>query len=448
MPYIPTTDAEKAEMLAAIGVSSIDELFEDIPEQVRFRGKLNLPPGMTESEVMRHLASLAAKNADLDTYTCFLGAGAYDHLIPAAVENIVSRNEFVTAYTPYQAEISQGVLQTIYEYQSLICAITGLDVANASMYDGASSMAEACIMALAATDRTKVVMSGSIHPAYRKVTETYLQHQGAELVTIPATQGRTDMAALADAVDGQTAAVVVQHPNAFGVLEETHRIGQITKRHDALYIAVVDPISLGILQPPSAYGADIAVGEGQSLGNPVSFGGPFLGFLAARKELVRLIPGRIVGRTVDKQGREGFVLTLQTREQHIRRERATSNICTNQALNALTATVYLCLVGKTGFRRIAELCLQKAHYAYEQLCRIPGWESPWQVPFFKEFALRSPVDVFKLNEALLEHKIIGGFPLEQWDDSLANVVLICVTEARTRSEIDAFVAAVREICAK
>ena len=382
MPYIPTTDAERAEMLAAIGVSSIDELFEDIPESVRFRGKLNLPSGMTESEVMRHLASLAAKNADLDTYTSFLGAGAYDHLIPAAVENIVARNEFVTAYTPYQAEISQGVLQTIYEYQSLICAITELDVANASMYDGASSVAEACIMALAAADRPKVVCPEAFIPHIARSPKRTCSIKVPNC-NRPGTQGRTDMAALADAIDGQTAAVVVQHPNAFGALEETHRIGQLAKQHGALYIAVVDPISLGILEPPGAYGADIAVGEGQSLGNPVSFGGPYLGFLAARKELVRQVPGRIVGRTVDQQGREGFVLTLQTREQHIRRERATSNICTNQALNALTATVYMCLVGKAGFRRIAELCLQKAHYAYEQLCRIPGWEPPWQVPFLR-----------------------------------------------------------------
>lgn len=448
MPYIPTTEAERAAMLQAIGVESVDELFSDIPEAIRFQGWLDLPEAMSEADLQRHLRRLASRNADLDRYICFLGAGAYDHLIPAALENLVARNEFVTAYTPYQAEISQGVLQTIYEFQSLICRLTGLDVANASMYDGASAVAEACIMAAAATDRPKVILSGSMHPEYIQVTQTYLSHQNVEVKTIPVTQGLTDMRLLEASVDEQTAAVVVQHPNAYGVFEKPERVAAIAKAKGALFISVVDPISLGILKSPGEYGADIAVGEGQPLGIPLSFGGPYLGFLAARKELVRRMPGRIVGRTVDAQGRPGYVLTLQTREQHIRRQRATSNICTNQALMALRATVYLSLLGRHGLRRVAELALQKARYAYERLCEIPGWTPPWREPFFKEFVLRAPVNVNELNRFLFERGIIGGFPLENWKGSLAGTVLFCVTEARTREEIDTLVDAVREFTTK
>lgn len=447
MPYIPTTQAEREAMLRTIGVGSVDDLFSDIPEALRFRGELHLPAGKSEPEVAAYMGELAGQNVDLDRYACFLGAGAYDHLVPAALHSVISRNEFVTAYTPYQAEMSQGVLQTVYEYQSLICLLTGLDVANASMYDGGSAVAEAGIMAVAAKDRPNVVMAGTVHPEYRRVTQTYLSHQGVEVRIAPQKGAYADMEALADLIDGQTAGVFAQQPNTFGAIEDMAHISRLAKAHDALFIAVVDPISLGILKAPASYGADIAVGEGQSLGNPISFGGPYLGFLAAKDELIRRVPGRIVGRTVDNQGRPGFVLTLQTREQHIKRERATSNICTNQALNALTAAVYLSLVGKEGLRRIAELCVQKANYAYQRLQALPGWEAPWRAPFFKEFVLQGPVSVEELNRGLLKHRIVGGFPVERWAPSLTHGVLFCVTEARTRAEIDRLVDAVAELSA-
>lgn len=448
MPYIPTTDAERAEMLKVIGVSSTAELFDDIPDSLRFRGRLNLPQALSEAETLRHLKELAARNVTTDEYVTFLGAGAYDHLIPAAVDHILARGEFQTAYTPYQAEISQGVLQAMYEYQSLICMLTGLDVANASLYDGASGVGEACIMAVAATGRGNVVLSAGLHPDYRLVAETYLKHQGIEVRVAPLRDGYSDPEAIGDLVDENTAAVCVQQPNAFGLIEDMAPFGKLAKAAGALFVSVVDPISLAVLKPPAAYGADIAVGEGQPLGVPMSFGGPYVGFIAAREGLLRRLPGRIVGKTTDSEGRRGFVLTLQAREQHIRRERATSNICTNQALIALRATVYLALLGKQGLRQVAVQCIQKAAYAYKRLLELPGWSAPFSGKFFKEFVVRPPIDPVELNEALLQERIIGGLPLGRWDATLADSVLLCVTEARTREQIDHLVTAAERIVAE
>lgn len=446
MDFVPMTDAEREAMLARIGVKSVEELFADIPEQARLDRPLDLPPAMSEAELVAHMRLLAARNADLDRYACFLGGGAYDHLIPSVVRHILGRSEFYTAYTPYQAEVSQGVLQTIFEYQTLVCQLTGLDVANASMYDGASAAAEAALMATAHTGRRRVVVSAAVHPEYRQVMATYLVNQDLALDTVPWRMGVTNLEALEQAVGADTAAVVLQNPNFFGSIEEMDAAAAIAHKSGALFVAVVDPISLGILAPPGEYGADIAVGEGQGLGNAISFGGPYLGFFAARRDLIRRMPGRIVGITRDVEGRRGFVLTLQTREQHIRRERATSNICTNQALNALAATVYLAMLGRQGIRRVGELCVQKSHYAFEALTRIPGIRPVWDVPFFKEFVVEMDGEIAEILTRLWqEYSIIGGLPLGRFYENLDRAVLWCVTEARTREEIDRLAAALAQL---
>jgi len=437
LAYSPMTEADKQAMLSVIGVQSADELFADIPESIRLQRPLNLPKGMAEAEVRRHLEALAARNADVTRYTCFLGAGAYEHLIPAALGPLVSRSEFYTSYTPYQPEITQGVLQATYEYQTHIAQLTGMDMANASIYDGATALAEACLVACAHTGREKVLVPTTVHPEYRQVVHTYLRHQRLQVVEVPYDQGATDLERLAALLDDQTAGVVVQQPNFFGVLEDPRAFARLAEKHGALLIAcTTDPLTLGLLEPPGAYGAHIAVGEGQPLGSPLSFGGPYLGFFAARDELVRRIPGRIVGATVDRDGNTGYVLTLQTREQHIRRERATSNICTNQALNALTAAVYLTLLGKQGVRDVAYQCLQKAHYAYRRITSLPGFAPAWERPFFHEFVVRTTADPEELTRRLLDYQIIGGLPLGRFYPELADCILFCVTEARTKEEID------------
>lgn len=436
------TEADKEAMLKVIGVASVDELFADIPESIRMTEPLNIPKGMAEAEVRRHVADLAGKNADLGRYTCFLGAGAYDHLIPAAVGALVSRSEFYTSYTPYQPEITQGVLQATYEYQTLIAQLTGMDLANASIYDGATALAEAALVACNHTRREKVLIPRTVHPEYRQVVHTYLRHQNLQIVEVPHKDGATDMERLADMVDDTVAAVVVQQPNFFGTLEEAHAFGRLADKHGALLIAcITDPLTLGVLEAPGAYGAHIAVGEGQPLGNPLSFGGPYLGFFAAKDELVRRIPGRIVGATVDRDGATGYVLTLQTREQHIRRERATSNICTNQGLNALTAAVYLTLLGKQGVRDVAYQSLQKAHYTQRAVTALPGFSPAWERPFFHEFVVRTGADPEELVQRLLDYQIIGGLPLGRFYPELSDAMLFCVTEARTKDEIDRLVTA-------
>ncbi|MBI5180019.1 MAG: aminomethyl-transferring glycine dehydrogenase subunit GcvPA [Nitrospirae bacterium] len=443
MGYVPNTEKDRKEMLRTIGVDDIEKLLTDIPEEIRLKKELNLPSPLSENELKKELLVLSEKNADLLHYTSFLGAGAYDHYIPSVVEHMVSRSEFYTAYTPYQAEASQGMLQSIYEFQSMICELTGMDVANASMYDGTSATAEAAMMALRITKRKEVIVSSALHPNYRTVLKTYLQGIGISIKEIPIKNGVTDIDTLS--ISDNTAAVIIQQPNFFGCIEELSAISAITKKFGSLFVVSVDPISMGILKSPGEFGADIVVGEGQSLGNSLSFGGPYLGFFATRKEHVRQMPGRLVGATVDAEGKRGYCLTLQTREQHIKRERATSNICTNQALCALAATVYLSVIGKEGLRKAAGLCLQKAHYSQREITKIKGFSSPFSASFFKEFVIKIPVSAEKILKELLKEKIIGGFDIGNYYPELKDHLLICVTEKRTREEIERLVNKIMEM---
>lgn len=439
--YIPNTDEDRAQMLAEIGISDIGELFADIPEEMRQDKALNLPDSLSEQELATFMRKLAGRNAHCEETTCFLGAGAYDHYVPAIVSYVTSKPEFYTAYTPYQAEISQGMLQAIFEYQTMICNLTGMDVSNASMYDGATAMAEAALMAVRFTGRKKVLVSRGVHPEYREVLRTYAKFNEIEVEEIALSGLKTDMAALAVSMAKfDTAAVIVQNPNFFGYIEDLKGISEFAASKKTLSVACVDPISLGILQPPGKCGADIVVGDGQSLGNPLYFGGPTLGFLAAKKEFLRKMPGRIVGQTTDGEGRRGFVLTLQAREQHIRREKAVSNICSNQALNALAATVYMSVMGPDGFREIADLCLQKSHYALDRMLATGKFERASNAPFVKEFAVKALNEpVAHINERLLKHNIIGGFELGKAYPELKDYWLIAVTEKRTKHEIDEMV---------
>ncbi len=445
MHYIPNTDGDRIEMLQAIGLASVDELFSDIPAQVRINAPLKLPSAFSELELLEHARQLGAENANIDDYVCFRGAGAYDHFIPSVVKQIVSRAEFYTSYTPYQAEISQGTLQAIYEYQTLICQLTGMEVSNASMYDGASALAEAVLMSCRVTGRDRLLLSQTLHPEYRQVVKAYLQGISVEAVEIPYASGLTDLDWLKKELNDRVAAVVVQHPNFFGLLEEVDEISQIAHRVGALFVVSVDPISLGILQPPGTYEADIAVGEGQVLGNEMCFGGPYLGFFATRERFVRNMPGRLVGATTDSEGRRGFVLTLQTREQHIRRVKATSNICSNESLNALAAAVYLTALGKEGLRKVALLCLRKAHYAWRETAKLNGFSPLFSGTFFKEFSVNCPTSPPKINQVLLRQKIIGGLELKGSYPEHENGLLVCVTEKRTKEQIDEFVESLRKI---
>ncbi|NLJ41939.1 MAG: aminomethyl-transferring glycine dehydrogenase subunit GcvPA [Clostridiales bacterium] len=437
--YIPNTEDVKKNMLAEIGYSSIEELFVDIPDRVRLERKLNIKGPMAEMDLMRYMKGLASSNKHGGEYTCFLGAGAYDHYIPSALGHIISRTEFYTSYTPYQPEISQGTLQAIFEYQTMICELTGMDTANASMYDGATAVAEAILMACQATRREKVLVAGSLNPEYKQVSYTYARPQGVSVTELGYKDGSVDLNTLEQSIDNETAAVVIQTPNFFGVIEDLESIAGIAHQNKALLIVSVDPISLALLKPPGELGADIVVGEGQALGNPLNFGGPYVGFFATTKKLMRRMPGRIVGETTDNVGNRGFVLTLQTREQHIRREKATSNICTNQALNALAVTVYLSLMGREGLGEVAEQSLQKAHYLHDKLIDTGLFTPVFKAPFFKEFALKTTISIEKLNSRLLEKGIIGGYPLEKAYPDLKGGWLLAVTEKRTRQEMDALV---------
>jgi glycine dehydrogenase subunit 1 len=438
MPYIPHTAEDRQAMLKAIGVVSIDELFEMVPEDLRLRRELDLPPAMGEMELTGHLESLAARNTPASQAVCFLGGGSYDHFIPALVDVVASRGEFYTAYTPYQAEASQGTLQAMFEYQTLITQLTGMDVSNASLYDGGSAAAEAVLMAMDATKRWgRVVTAASVHPEYRQVLATYLANIHTELITVGTPEGAVRPEELAAAVNRETACVLVQHPNFFGCLEEVEALAEIAHRAGALAIVSVDPISLGLLRRPGEYGADIVVAEGQSLGTPLSYGGPYLGIMACREKFVRRMPGRLVGQTVDRRGKRCWVLTLQTREQHIRREKATSNICTNQGLLALRATVYLATMGPSGLRAVAELCLQKAHYAREALTHSGSLRPAFSGPFFKEFVLRAGDGrVEPRLEAARRQGLLAGVPLGRWYPELADSFLVAVTEKRSKAQID------------
>jgi glycine dehydrogenase subunit 1 len=435
MPYIANTPQQKEEMLRAIG-SGVDDLVADIPPVIRCP-ELKVPPGLPEQDVRNLMAAIGAGNrSDL---IGFLGGGFYDHFIPAAVSAIVSRSEFSTSYTPYQPEISQGVLQAIYEYQSAICRLTEMEVANASLYDGGTALYEAIMMALRVTGRRRVVVDDSVSPITRTMVRTYTRNLGIELVETSSRIGLVDREALARVVNDQTAAIAVQNPNFFGCLDDFTDVAELAHRHGALLISSAYPISLGIVKTPGAMGADIVVGEGQSLGMPLSFGGPYLGFMATRNEHVRKMPGRIAGRTVDAQGRQGFVLTLQAREQHIRREKATSNICTNQGLCALTALVFLSLLGKQGFRDLAVSCAEKASYAAQRLQAIPEVHMRFgKRYFFNEFVLELPVSADRVIRRLLEKGFAAGFPLVRYYPQMEKSLLVAVTEKRTKEEIDLF----------
>jgi glycine dehydrogenase subunit 1 len=404
---------------------------------LRMTRDLCVPPGLGELELTAHLSELAARNTPTTEAVCFLGGGSYDHFIPAVVDMIAARSEFYTAYTPYQPEASQGSLQAFFEYQTLVCQLTGMDVSNASLYDGGSAAAEAVLMALHATGRSRVVTAESVHPEYRQVLATYLANLGADLVTLCTPVGAVSLSELAAAVDHQTACVLVQHPNFFGCLEEVAAAAEIAHAAGALFVVSVDPISLGLLKRPGEYGADIVVAEGQSLGNPMAFGGPYLGMMACREQFLRRMPGRLVGQTVDRRGSRCWVLTLQTREQHIRREKATSNICTNQGLLALRAAVYLALMGPTGMRDVANLCLQKSHYAAERLSAVPSLSLGFRRPTFKEFVVRvKDRSVAELIERAQKEDIFAGVPLGHWYPQLDDCLLVAVTEKRTKEEIE------------
>jgi len=429
-------------MLAAIGVSSLDELFANIPPQLRLNHPLQVPEGLGEIELTAHMRQLAARNQSADDAVCFLGGGAYDHFIPAVVDAIAGRSEYYTAYTPYQAEASQGSLQAFFEFQTLICQLTGLGVANASLYEGGSAVAESVLMALNVhPKRHKVLVAESVHPEYRQALATYIANLDLHIETLPTPNGFLDPDDLKRLVDDKTLCVVAQHPNFFGCLEEPEALANVAHEAGALFIVSFDPISLGLLKRPGQYGADIAVAEGQCLGNPMSYGGPYLGLLACREEYVRKIPGRLVGQTVDRHGKRCWVLTLQTREQHIRREKATSNICTNQGLMALKATVYLAALGPQGLKETAELCSRKAHYAAEQLAQLPGVRPHFDRPFFKEFTLQMEESVPALLTQMLDKGYHAGLHLGRWYAALDACLSVAVTEKRTRVEIDGLVAA-------
>lgn len=437
MPFIPNTDKDREEMLKAIGVSSFEELLKPIPKSLRLKKPLDLPPSLSEFEIKKLTRAISKKNITTNDYISFLGAGSYDHYIPAVVDYVVSRPEFYTAYTPYQAEVSQGTLQALYEYQSMICELTHMEVSNASMYDGATSLAEACLMSISINERKKVMLSETIHPYYKRVVETYLGKERVEYA--PIKDGVTDTSMLESILDDKISAFAVQQPNFFGLLEDMDEIEKLVHKNKSLYIAVVLPISLGILKPPGDYNADIVVGEGQSLGLPQSFGGPYLGIFATKRKFIRRMPGRLIGRTTDVEGKQGFVMTLQTREQHIRRERATSNICTNESLCAIAAAVYLAIMGKEGIREVGELCILKAHYLSDKIKAIDGFDLRYNRPFFNEFVVNTPIPANQIAEDLLKDKIFAGVPLSKFYKNRKNEFLIAVTEKRTKEEMDYFV---------
>jgi glycine dehydrogenase subunit 1 len=445
MAYIANTPDDVRVMLGAIGLDSLDQLFDLIPPEYRLQRPLAIPEALGEMDLTAHVAGLAGRNEGADVRPCFLGGGCYDHFIPAVVDNLATRGEFYTAYTPYQPEASQGTLQATFEYQTLVTQLTGMDVSNASLYDGGSAVAEALLMALGVTGRRgRIVLAGSVHPEYRQVVATYLANLAPTLVTVPPRGGRIDPAELADAVTDDTAAVVIQQPNFLGQLEDAEALVNGAHRKGALAIVSADPISLGLLHPPGSYGAEIVVAEGQSLGNPMSFGGPYLGIMACREAYVRKLPGRLVGQTTDRHGKRCWVLTLQTREQHIRREKATSNICTNQGLLALRASIYLAAVGPQGLRQAAELSTRKAHYAAEQLAAIPGLSLAFPGPFFKEFVIRCRKDPKAVLAAVGRAGFHGGIALARWFPDLADGILVAVTEKRTKAEIDGLARAYAE----
>jgi len=422
-------------MLEATGAASIADLFNDIPSQFR-NPPLKLPAPLAELDLKREMGALAKQNSSVDDYACFLGAGAYNHFIPGIVRTVTSRSEFLTSYTPYQPEISQGTLQAMYEFQTMVCELTGMEVANDGMYDGATALAEAALMACRLTRRSTVAVLETVSPRYREVLETYVAPQNIAVMTTPAG---------ANKVDAQSACLIVQSPNYFGYVEQLSSLAKAAHASGALLVVSIDPISLGLFKPPGEYGADIVVGEGQSLGSSLNCGGPYLGLFACKQEYLRQMPGRIVGKTVDSKGRKGFVLTMQTREQHIRREKATSNICTAETLVALASTVSMAALGKKGLQEVAETCYHKAHYAAAQIAATPGFSLPFKGVFFKEFVIKCPKPPAELNRKLLRRKIIGGLDI---DNLVPNGMLVCVTEMNTREQINSLVSGLKEASAR
>ncbi|MED1674405.1 aminomethyl-transferring glycine dehydrogenase subunit GcvPA [Pallidibacillus thermolactis] len=436
--YLPMTEQDKKEMLEAIGIEAVDELFSDIPEEVRFNGRLNIKEAKSESALTKELFKLANQNVNLKTHASFLGAGVYDHYIPSIVDHVISRSEFYTAYTPYQPEISQGELQAIFEFQTMICELTGMDVANSSMYDGGTALAEAAMLACGQTRRKTILISEAVHPEYREVVKTYARGQRHQVVEIPLNNGVTSTEQIKELMSNDVAAVIIQYPNFFGRIEPLKDFAAIAHEYKSLFVVSCNPVALGILTPPGNLGADIVTGDAQPFGIPTSFGGPHCGFFAVSKKLMRKIPGRLVGQTVDEDGRRGFVLTLQAREQHIRREKATSNICSNQALNALAASVAMSALGKKGIREMAVKNVQKANYAKKQF-KEKGFDIVYDGPIFNEFVLKVDKPISQLSQHLLEKGFIAGYDLGKLDEKLHGHMLVCVTEVRTKEEIDQFV---------
>ena len=435
MPYTYNTPAQQEEMLQAIGADSVDHLFDVIPDSMKLDRPLNIPPALGELELTSHMQELARQNTNITENTCFLGAGSYDHFVPAVVDTLAARGEFYTSYTPYQPEVSQGNLQVMFEYQTLICQLTGMDVSNASLYDGGSAAVEAMLMAISITRRnSKIIVLESVHPEYRQIIKTYFATIGTKVVTV------SDASELQSVLDQSTAAVLVQSPNFFGGIEDIQTVAEQVHEAGALLVCSIDPISLGLLKRPGDAGVDIVVAEGQSLGPPLLYGGPYLGIMACREEFVRRLPGRLAGQTVDEDGKRCWVLTLQTREQHIRREKATSNICPNQGLFALRAAIYLSVMGPTGMRDVATLCLQKAHYAQQKLTQLDRFESIGDQPFFKEFVIRDKQnDIAGLLRKAADFNLLAGVDLGRWYPQLEDCLLVAVTEKRTIHEIDQLV---------
>lgn len=436
--YLPMTEQDKDEMLREIGVNSIDELFADIPKNVRFKGEYNIKKAKSENALLKELASLAKKNANIQENISFLGAGVYDHYIPSIVDHVISRSEFYTAYTPYQPEISQGELQAIFEFQTMICELTGMDIANSSMYDGGTALAEAAMLSCGQTRRKKVLVSEAVHPESRAVLNTYAKGQYIEVIEIPLKNGKTDIEALKAEMNEEIAAVIVQYPNFFGQIEPLKAIESIVHEYKGLFVVSSNPLALGILTPPGAFQADIVIGDVQPFGIPTSFGGPHCGYFAVTKKLMRKLPGRLVGETTDVNGKRGFVLTLQAREQHIRRDKATSNICSNQALNALAAAVTMSALGKKGIREMALQNLHKAHYAKE-VFQQHGYEIVFDDHHFNEFVVKLNKPISTINKQLLKKGFIGGYDVERDYPDLKRHMLVAVTELRTKEEIDHFV---------
>ncbi|MBD3170004.1 MAG: aminomethyl-transferring glycine dehydrogenase subunit GcvPA [candidate division Zixibacteria bacterium] len=446
MVYIPNSDSERDEMLRAVGYDDFDKLFaEAVPGNLWENVEFNLPAPLCESEVDQLLHGLASRNRSNSDMISFAGGGIYNHYIPAAVNALIFRSEFYTAYTPYQAEVSQGTLQSIYEYQSMIAEIMGMEVSNASLYDGASACAEAALLAVNHTRRNKILLPLSMHPNYAHVVSTYLMGQPVEIVNIPVHDGLIDPDEVRKLIDDDTAAVFIQQPNFLGLLEDAEDLVEIAKSGGALSVMVVDPVSLGVLKSPGEYGADIAVAEGQPFGIPQAFGGPILGMMAVNKALVRKIPGRLVGKTVDKDGNTAFCLTLQTREQHIRREKATSNICTNQALCALAATIYLSLLGSRGLTKLGEVAAEYSHYAYDKISALEKFSAKFKAPFFREFAVESSIKPARVIEKCVSKGVLPGIDLSRFDLGLDDCLLMAFTELTPKDKIDKLVEALSEL---